>query len=129
MGGAMGRLYTSVIQDVFGYTDTNEMQLNALLGASAMLSGYCRLTYSLTVMMLETTQAVNMFIPVLITMLMSYGTGRLFTFSLYNRALRIKQVPMLKNHVPKSNSNLRAKVIMKEHPVTLTIVPKVREII
>jgi chloride channel 7 len=55
MGGALGRLYTFLIQDTFGYDNPNEMQQNALLGAAAMLSGYCRLTYSLNVMLLETT--------------------------------------------------------------------------
>jgi len=55
MGGSIGRLYSRVLQDAFNYTDTKEMQQNALLGATAMLSGYCRLTYSLNVMMLETS--------------------------------------------------------------------------
>lgn len=55
MGGAMGRLYTSGIQKLTGHFSSDELLLNALLGAAAMLSGYCRLTYSLTVLMLETT--------------------------------------------------------------------------
>ena len=93
-----------------------------------MLMGYCRLTYSLTVMMLETTQAINLFIPMLITMLISYGTGIAFNYSLYNRALRMKQVPMLKSSVPNENVNLRARVVMKENPVTLQNVTKVSDI-
>ena len=62
-----------------------------------MLSGYCRLTYSLTVLMLETTQAVNLFIPALVTMVVSYGVAIIFNQSLYARALRTKQVPFLKH--------------------------------
>mmetsp|Transcript_3406 Transcript_3406/g.5749 ORF Transcript_3406/g.5749 Transcript_3406/m.5749 type:complete len:185 (+) Transcript_3406:1549-2103(+) len=124
----MGRIYTMIVQDIFEYTNPDEIQQNALLGATAMLSGYCRLTYSLTVMMLETTQSINLFIPMLITMLTSYGIGILFNKSLYNRALRVKQVPLLKNHVPFQNHNLRAKVVMKENPTTLPIIPSVQEI-
>ena len=90
MGGALGRLYTFMIQDIFNYEDVNEMQQNALLGAAAMLSGYCRMTYSLNVMLLETTQSINLFIPILLTMLTSYLTANFFNFSLYNRALRNK---------------------------------------
>lgn len=93
-----------------------------------MLSGYCRLTYSLTVLMLETTQSVNLFIPMIITMLVSYGVGLLFNKSLYNRALIAKKVPMLIDKVPKGNQNLRAKVIMRENPYTLKTVSTVLEL-
>jgi predicted transcriptional regulator len=37
-------------------------------------------------------------------------------------------VPLLRNHVPKQNENLRAKIIMKTDPITLTVVPTVKEI-
>ena len=93
-----------------------------------MLSGYCRMTYSLNVMLLETTQSINLFIPILLTMLTSYLTANLFNYSLYNRALRNKQVPMLKDNVPEMNVNMRAKVIMKEDIVALSIIPTVDEI-
>ena len=74
----MGRLYTQLIQEGQGYSDPDEIEQNTVLGAAAMLSGYCRLTYSLTVMMLETIQGVNLFIPMLITMLVSYMTALIF---------------------------------------------------
>ena len=93
-----------------------------------MLSGYCRLTYSLNVMLLETTQSINLFIPMLITMLTSYMTANFFNYSLYNRALRNKQIPMLKDFVPEINTNLRAKIMMKENVVTLSLIPTVYEI-
>ena len=75
MGGAMGRLWAYFIQDSLGYHDPGEIEQNTILGSAAMLSGYCRLTYSLTVIMLETTQAVNLFIPMMLTMLSSYFTA------------------------------------------------------
>ena len=78
MGGAMGRLWAYFIQNVFGYVDPGEIEQNTILGSAAMLSGYCRLTYSLTVIMLETTQAVNLFIPMMLTMLSSYFTAIYF---------------------------------------------------
>jgi hypothetical protein len=128
MGGALGRLYTFMIQDTFNYDDPNEIQQNALLGAAAMLSGYCRMTYSLNVMLLETTQSINLFIPMLITMLTSYMTANIFNLSLYNRALRNKQIPMLKDNVPEVNVNLRALVLMKDEVTTLPLIASVEEI-
>jgi hypothetical protein len=44
---------------------------------------------------------------------------------LYNRALRSKQVPYLKSGAPDINSNLMAKIIMAENPITLVVVPSV----
>ena len=56
MGGAMGRLYAYGIQYLQGgRIEPGEIEQNTILGSAAMLSGYCRLTYSLTVIMLETT--------------------------------------------------------------------------
>jgi chloride channel 7 len=128
MGGALGKLYSFLIQNWFGYTDISEVQQNALLGAAAMLSGYCRLGFSLNVMLLETTQSINLFIPMLITILTSYMVARFFNFSLYNRALRNKQIPMLKDLVPTVNVNLRAKLVMKDQVITLSLIPTVEEI-
>lgn len=54
VGGGLGRIYTKITQIWTGYS-AGEMQQNALVGATAVLSGYSRLSYSLTVMMLETT--------------------------------------------------------------------------
>ena len=55
-----------------------------------MLSAYCRLTYSLVVIMLETTQSINYFIPIMFSVLTSVSIGDLFNRSLYERALRAK---------------------------------------
>ena len=64
-----------------------------------------------------------MYLPMLITMMFSYGTALIFNQSLYNRALRSKQVPYLKSSVPNINSNLMAKIIMSKNPSALVVVP------
>ena len=71
------------------------------MGASAMLAGYCRLTYSLAVVMLETTQSINLFLPVIFTILTSFTIAKVFNRSLYDYAMRAKQMPVLRNHAPK----------------------------
>ena len=43
-----------------------------------MLAGYCRLTYSLSVVMMETTRSLDLYIPMLICMLMSYMVAEFF---------------------------------------------------
>lgn len=61
-----------------------------ILGMGAMLAGYTRMTYSLVVIVMETTQSINIFIPVTITILTSNFFGNLFTRGLYDRAVRGK---------------------------------------
>ena len=64
----------------------------------------------------------------LICMMVAYGVAQIFNQSLYNRALRGKQVPMLMNKVPRQNINLRASVIMKQDPVSLKVVTTVKDL-
>lgn len=79
-----------------------------IMGATAYMAGYTRQTYSLAVIMLETTQTINFFIPIMITVFCSVGFAGIFNRSLYERALRSKQIPMLRNHCPKLSKNVTA---------------------
>ena len=55
IGCAIGQLYNQIYDDIFGGADPNADQSYKVMAASAMLAGYTRLTYSLCVIMLETT--------------------------------------------------------------------------
>jgi H+/Cl- antiporter ClcA len=79
-----------------------------------MLSSYTRLTYSLAVIMMETTQAVNLFLPILIGIMVAHGVARLFNRSLYEYGIRAKQMPLLRNHVPKENKNIRVRDLINQ---------------
>jgi len=48
-----------------------------------MLTAYCRLTYSLAVVMLETTQSINLFMPIFFTIITAYNVATFFNRSLY----------------------------------------------
>ena len=61
-----------------------------MLGASAVLSSYTRLTYSLAVIMMETTQGINLFLPILLSIMIAHGVARLFNRSLYEYSIRGK---------------------------------------
>jgi chloride channel 3/4/5 len=80
-----------------------------VIGASAVLSSYTRLTYSLAVIMMETTQAINLFLPILLSIMVSHGVARLFNRSLYEYSIRSKQMPLLRNHVPTCNEEIRVR--------------------
>ena len=71
-----------------------------LTGAGAMLSSYTRLTFSLLVIMLETTSSINIFLPMTFSIFTARIVGNLFTNSLYDRALRAKNIPFLRSEAP-----------------------------
>ena len=78
------------------------------MGATAMLGGYTRLTYSLCVIMMETTQSINFFVPILLSVVVAVLVGDLFNRSLYERALRAKQIPLLRNYCPRTQRDVTA---------------------
>jgi hypothetical protein len=90
-----------------------------IMGCAAMLAGFTRQTYSLAVIMLETTQQINFFIPIMLTILTSVSVGKIFNSSIYERALRAKNLPLLRNHVPKSQTETTAFQIMSTLVLTV----------
>lgn len=79
-----------------------------------MLASYTRMTYSLAVIMLETTQAINDFLPITLGIATSLIVARLFNRGLYDYAIRSKQMPVLRNHMPQATANLRVRDVIRE---------------
>ena len=58
--------------------------------------------------MLETTESVNLFLPIIFALFVSYGVGSIFNKSLYIGALRTKNIPLLNKTVPSKNKKVTA---------------------
>ena len=114
IGCALGSLYETIYESLFTFTDDHSPVTPVLVGAGAMLAGYTHLTYSLLVIMLETTSSIDLFIPMMIGIMVSRAVARLFSRSLYERALRTKQIPMLRTHLPDETRGLKIKSFMIE---------------
>ena len=123
VGGSYAELEVSVLRKSISDTYTNDSSATfVLVGAGAMLSAYCRLTYSLVVIMLETTSSINIFLPMMIGILVARGVGNLLSPSLYDRALRMKQMPFLRSNTPKETKFYMARQIMAKEVITLSTV-------
>ena len=94
-----------------------------------MLSASTRMTYSLAVIMLETTSNVDLFLPMIFALFVSYGAGSLFTRSLYSGYMRSKQIPILRPDVPFENKDVIAEKIMQSPVKTLTGVVNVEAVL
>lgn len=61
-----------------------------ILGCAGFMAGYTRMTYSLAVIIMETSNDIQIFLPMMICIGTSNYIGYLFTRSLYERAIRGK---------------------------------------
>lgn len=114
MGCTLGVLYLELLVNGMG-ASTNRVgsQSYLVIGSAAMLAGYTRLTYSLAVIMMETTQAINLFLPILVGIIVSNAVARAFNRSIYEYGIRAKQMPVLRNHVPNENKNIRVRDLIE----------------
>ena len=70
--------------------------------------------------MLETTENVNLFLPIIFALGISFAVGRLFNRSLYANALMFKSVPFLIETVPYYNEKLKAEAVMSRPVISLS---------
>jgi H+/Cl- antiporter ClcA len=132
IGCALGEIYAHIMLDAGVFDMEHYLQYRVIyiiLGMGACLAGYTRMTYSLAVIVMETSQAINIFLPIILAVGVANQTGSLFTRGLYDRAVRAKQMPILKyTHVPEENRLIRAENIMSKKVVSLRSVETVKNI-
>jgi chloride channel 7 len=80
---------------------SSEVTVYSVVGGAAVLAGYCRLSFCLAVLMMETTQNVNLFVPMLVAVAFSKGIGNMLNSSLYIQAINFKGIPMIPNRISK----------------------------
>jgi predicted transcriptional regulator len=86
------------------------------------------MTYSLAVILMETSQSLSLFIPIIFTIVISNQVGAYFTRSLYQRACRGKQMPILIDKVPRPCKKIIAEDLMAKNLVTLNCVETIPNI-
>ena len=78
--------------------------------------------------MLETTENVNLFLPIIFALFISFGVGRIFNRSLYVGSVRFKNIPFLVEDVPKCNRKVTAEVMMSTPAYSLQVKATVKSI-
>lgn len=99
-----------------------------VLGCGAFLSGYTRMTYSLAVILMETSNCLTLFIPLTFTILIANQVGELFTRGLYVRGCRAKQMPIIIDSVPLACKSIIAANIMTSNVVTFSCVETIENV-
>jgi len=95
----------------------------ALIGATAMLGGVTRMTISLTVILLETTNNIKYLLPIMIVLMIAKFVGDCFNISLYDMHVELSALPFVESHPPQDMSKLCASDVMAKPVVTLPLKP------
>uniref|UniRef100_A0A2K5CF22 Chloride channel protein n=1 Tax=Aotus nancymaae TaxID=37293 RepID=A0A2K5CF22_AOTNA len=111
-GAAFGRLVANVLKSYIGlghiYSGTF-----ALIGAAAFLGGVVRMTISLTVILLESTNEITYGLPIMVTLMVAKWTGDFFNKGIYDIHVGLRGVPLLEWETEVEMDKLRASDIME----------------
>ncbi|XP_037684435.1 chloride transport protein 6 isoform X2 [Choloepus didactylus] len=111
-GAAFGRLVANVLKSYIGlghiYSGTF-----ALIGAAAFLGGVVRMTISLTVILIESTNEITYGLPIMITLMVAKWTGDFFNKGIYDIHVGLRGVPLLEWETEVEMDKLRASDVME----------------
>ncbi|KNC49172.1 chloride channel 7 [Thecamonas trahens ATCC 50062] len=117
-GCAYGRMAGEAMDSLFPSADIDS-GVYALIGAATALGGITRMTISLTVILLETTNDIQMLLPLMVGVIVSKWVGDWFNISLYDLHVELKCIPFVENNPPAGLERLTARDIMVTPLVTL----------
>uniref|UniRef100_A0A4W6CT10 Chloride channel protein n=1 Tax=Lates calcarifer TaxID=8187 RepID=A0A4W6CT10_LATCA len=110
-GAAFGRLVANILRVKLGmdiYSGTF-----ALIGAAAFLGGVVRMTISLTVILIESTNEITYGLPIMITLMVAKWTGDFFNKGIYDIHIQLRGVPLLEWETEVEMDKLTASDIME----------------
>ncbi|XP_015192529.1 H(+)/Cl(-) exchange transporter 6 isoform X1 [Lepisosteus oculatus] len=110
-GAAYGRLVANILKTNIGldiYAGTF-----ALIGAASFLGGVVRMTISLTVILIESTNEISYGLPIMITLMVAKWTGDFFNKGIYDIYIVLKGAPLLEWETEVEMDKLTASDIME----------------
>ena len=108
MGCAYGRLYGEVMKYYVFPDEQIVAGTYALMGAVGMLGGVARMTISMSVILMETTQNMQFLLPIMMILLVGKWIGDLFNISLYDLHVEIQCMPFVEASPPLGMENMVA---------------------
>jgi chloride channel 7 len=98
----------------------------ALIGAASLLGGVTRMTISLTVILIETTNDTTYGLPLMATLMVAKWTSDFFNHGIYEIAINVRKIPFLPYEPPFYLRKLTARHIMKTgHVISFRCVERV----
>ncbi|XP_031554445.1 chloride transport protein 6-like isoform X2 [Actinia tenebrosa] len=111
-GASYGRFVGELLRSYANYDHTYHGTF-ALIGAASFLGGVVRMTISLTVILIESTNEISYGLPIMITLMVAKWSGDLFNEGLYDIHIKLKSIPLLEWSAPLEMYKLKAQHIME----------------
>jgi chloride channel 7 len=115
-GSAYGRLVGQLLYHWTPFRN-GEWRINpgtfALIGAASLLGGVTRMTISLTVILIESTNDTTYGLPLMVTLMVAKWTGDLFNHGMYEITINLRKIPFLHYEPPFYLRKLTAQHIMR----------------
>lgn len=108
-GAAVGRFVGEWLGPQFGDASPGSY---ALIGAAGMLGGVCRMTISITVIVIESTGNAEYSIPIAVTIMFAKLVGDAFTEGIYDLHIHLKGYPLLPDQPEDKRAHLQASDVM-----------------
>eukprot|EP00026_Physarum_polycephalum_P000655 Phypoly_transcript_00656.p1 GENE.Phypoly_transcript_00656~~Phypoly_transcript_00656.p1 ORF type:complete len:780 (-),score=55.25 Phypoly_transcript_00656:186-2525(-) len=130
VGGAIGRFVGHIVLIMFPHTTPSiDPSIYALMGSAAVMTGFCRMTISLVVILVELTEGTQYLLPIILVVMLAKWVGDYFSHSIYERLIHIKGLPFLENNPPKECAILGVTEVMQHNVVTFREIEKVDTIL
>ena len=127
IGAAFGRMAGQLLyQNGFGTVDPGTY---ALLGAAAILGGITRMTISIVVILVETTNNVTYAVPIMITIMTAKIFGDLFNSGLYDIHVEFQGIKFLKDDPSIHDHRVSVRDRMTPNPITFFATETVGQIV
>ncbi|XP_032904136.1 chloride transport protein 6 [Amblyraja radiata] len=111
-GAAYGRLVANILKTYIGMSHIYSGTF-ALVGAAAFLGGVVRMTISLTVILIESTNEITYGLPIMVTLMVAKWTGDFFNKGIYDLHVALRGVPLLEWETEAEMDKLTASDIME----------------
>ncbi|XP_041129975.1 chloride transport protein 6-like isoform X2 [Polyodon spathula] len=111
-GAAYGRLVANILKTYIGMDHVYSGTF-ALVGAASFLGGVVRMTISLTVILIESTNEITYGLPIMITLMVAKWTGDFFNKGIYDIHIKLSGVPLLEWETEVEMDKLTASDIME----------------
>eukprot|EP00056_Hartaetosiga_gracilis_P005694 m.87790 g.87790 ORF g.87790 m.87790 type:complete len:868 (+) comp12249_c0_seq2:3-2606(+) len=128
-GASFGRLIGTALRIWSPHYSQTRLGTYALVGAASFLGGVVRMTISLTVILIESTNEISLGLPLMVSLMVAKWVGDLFNEGLYDIHIHLRHIPLLEWEPSEEMKQHTAKDIMSRHPVCFYGVEKVKFIV